>query len=141
MTFSILLVDDSMPMRSVIKKAFKAAGYAGSDFSEAANGVEALEKLQNSWIDIVVTDFTMPKMDGLEMLMKMKKNDLLKDIPVVIVTTEGSQEKIDQFMKSGAAGYIRKPFTPEQIRDMITNILGVSNDNEQSDNSDNGFDF
>lgn len=141
MTFSILLVDDSMPMRRVIKKAFKAAGYAGSNFSEAANGVEGLEKLGKSWIDIVITDFTMPEMNGLEMLLNMKKSDLLKDIPVVVVTTEGSQEKIDQFMKSGAAGYIKKPFTPEQIRDMITSILGVSNDNEQSDDPDNGFDF
>jgi len=141
MTFSILLVDDSMPMRRVIKKAFKAAGYAGSNFSEAANGVEGLEKLEKSWIDIVITDFTMPEMNGLEMLLNMKKSDLLKDIPVVVVTTEGSQEKIDQFMKSGAAGYIKKPFTPEQIRDMITSILGVSNDNEQSDDPDNGFDF
>ncbi|MBF0257466.1 MAG: response regulator [Desulfamplus sp.] len=141
MTFSILLVDDSMPMRAVIKKAFIAAGYAGSDFSEAQNGIEALERLKKSWIDLVVTDFTMPVMNGLEMLLKMKQHDIFKDIPVLVVTTEGSQEKIDQFMNSGAAGYIRKPFTPEQLRDMITNILGESHGNEQSDNSDNDFDF
>ncbi len=141
MTFSILLVDDSMPMRSVIKKAFKAAGYSASSFHEAASGMEALEQLANNWIDIVITDFTMPGMNGLEMLIKMKQNDLFKDIPVVVVTTEGSREKIDQFMKSGAAGYIKKPFTPEQIRDMITSILGESNDNDQSDDSDSDFDF
>ena len=141
MTFSILLVDDSMPMRSVIKKAFKAAGYSGSDFYEAASGMEALETLRNHWIDIVITDFTMPGMNGLEMLEKMKKNDLFKDIPVVMVTTEGSRQKIDQFMKSGAAGYIKKPFTPEQIRDMITGILGECHDNGQSDESDSDFDF
>ncbi|MBF0242203.1 MAG: response regulator [Desulfamplus sp.] len=141
MTFSILLVDDSMPMRSVIKKAFKAAGYSASTFHEAASGLEALEKLSDNWIDIVITDFTMPKMNGLEMLQKMKHNDLFKHIPVVVVTTEGSKEKIDQFMNSGAAGYIKKPFTPEQIRDMITNILGESHDNDQSDDSDSDFDF
>ncbi len=141
MTFSILLVDDSMPMRSVIKKAFKAAGYSGSDFYEAESGIEALERLRNHWIDIVVTDFTMPGMNGLEMLENMKKSDLFKDIPVVVVTTEGSRQKIDQFMKSGAAGYIKKPFTPEQIRDMITGILGECYDNEQSDESDSDFDF
>lgn len=141
MTFSILLVDDSMPMRAVIKKAFKAAGYAGSDFFEAENGIEALKQLEENWVDIVITDFTMPEMNGLEMLLKMKQNDLFKEIPVVVVTTEGSQERIDQFMKSGAAGYIRKPFTPEQIRDMITNILGESHDNEQFDSPDNDFDF
>ncbi|MBF0302576.1 MAG: response regulator [Desulfamplus sp.] len=141
MTFSILIVDDSMPMRSVIKKTFKAAGYSSSDFHEAGSGMEALEKLANHWIDIVITDFTMPEMNGLEMLMKMKQNDLFKNIPVVVITTEGSREKIDQFMKSGAAGYIKKPFTPEQIRDMITNILGESHDNDQSDDSDSDFDF
>ncbi|MBF0468881.1 MAG: response regulator [Desulfamplus sp.] len=141
MTFSILLVDDSMPMRAVIKKAFMAAGYSGSDFHEAANGIEALERLKKIWVDIVVTDFTMPEMNGLDMLLRMKEDDLFKDIPVVVVSTQGSQEKIDQFMNSGAAGYIKKPFTPEQIRDMITNILGEPHGNEQSDNPDNDFDF
>ena len=141
MTFSILLVDDSMPMRSVIKKAFKAAGYSGSQFHEAANGVEALEKLANHWIDIVITDFTMPVMNGLEMLIKMRQNELFKTIPVVVVTTEGSKEKIEQFMKNGAAGYIKKPFTPEQIRDIITDILGECHDNEQYNDSDSDFDF
>ncbi|SLM31536.1 Chemotaxis protein CheY homolog [Desulfamplus magnetovallimortis] len=141
MTFSILLVDDSMPMRSVIKKAFKAAGYGTSDFHEAANGKEALDQLQGNWIDIVVTDFTMPVMNGLELIEKMKENDLYRDIPVVVVTTEGSRERVDQFMKSGARGYIKKPFTPEQIRDLITEILGESDGYESFDCGDDDFDF
>ena len=141
MTFSILIVDDSMPMRSVIKKMFKAAGYGASDFLEAANGKEALEQLEKNWMDIVITDFTMPEMNGLELIHAMKKNDIYKEIPVVVITTEGSRQIINQFMESGAAGYIKKPFTPEQVRDLLTDILGVSNDDENFENQDGDFDF
>lgn len=141
MSFSILLVDDSMPMRSVIKKTFKAAGYGGADFLEAANGKEALEQLENNWIDLVVTDFTMPVMNGLELIERMKKNDLFQEIPVVVVTTEGSREKIDQFIQCGARSYIKKPFTPEQIRDKVTEILGESHECDAFDDDDDSFDF
>lgn len=141
MTFSILIVDDSMPMRSVIKKTFKSAGYGGADFHEAANGIEALQQLENHWIDIVITDFTMPLMNGLELIHKMKQNDLCREIPVVVVTTEGSQESVDQFIQGGARGYIKKPFTPEQIRDVITDILGESNGYETAVDEDDDFDF
>ncbi|MBI9089526.1 MAG: response regulator [Desulfobacterium sp.] len=139
MTFSILIVDDSKPMRSVIKKTFRAAGYGSSDFLEAGNGLEALERLQESWVDIVISDYTMPEMNGLALLQAMKQDDLFRAIPVVVITTEGSKQRIDQFMASGAAGYIKKPFTPEQVRDMITTILGESN--EDVDTDDDDFDF
>ena len=139
MAFSILIVDDSKPMRSVIKKTFRAAGYGGSGFLEAANGLEALERLRANWIDIVITDYTMPEMNGLELLQAMKQDDLFRGIPVVVITTEGSRKRIDQFMESGASGYIKKPFTPEQVRDMITTILGESD--ETVDTDDDDFDF
>lgn len=141
MAFSILLVDDSLPMRSVIKKTFKAAGYASSEFHEAANGEDALKLMQNDWIDIVITDYNMPVMNGLEFIRAYKKMDLLKDIPVVVISTEGNKERIKEFMDSGAAGYITKPFTPETIRDLITGILGEANDEEDIDESDDDFDF
>ncbi len=141
MTFSILIVDDSMPMRSVIKKMFKAAGYGTSNFFQAANGKEALKQLEKNWIDLVITDFTMPEMNGLELIHAMKKNNLYKEIPIVVITTEGNKKIIKDFMESGAAGYIKKPFTPEQVRDLITDILGVSNDDENFENQDGDFDF
>ena len=140
MTFSILLVDDSLPMRSVLKKTFKAAGYSDSEFHEAANGKEALDLIKDKWIDIVITDYNMPVMDGMEFIKKLKKDDTFKETPVVIVSTEGSQSKIDEFIEQGAAGYITKPFTPEILRDTIIDILGETHD-EELDDFDEGLDF
>ena len=141
MSYSILIVDDSLPMRSVIKRTFKAAGYANSQFHDAANGKEALELMKNSWIDIVVIDYNMPVMNGLEFIQTIKKEDLLKDIPVVVISTEGNAAKIKEFMDSGAAGYITKPFTPETIRDLIIQLLGETSYDEDPDDSDDDFDF
>ncbi len=140
MTFSILLVDDSLPMRSVIKKTIKAAGYSDSDFHEAGNGKEALDLVQGKWIDIVITDYNMPVMNGMEFIIELKKDDIFKETPVIIISTEGSQSKIDEFKKSGASGYITKPFTPETIRNTIKDILGETYDDELDD-SDEGLDF
>jgi len=141
MSYSILIVDDSLPMRSVIKRTFKAAGYGNSDFHEAANGKEALERVKNEWIDIVITDYNMPVMNGLELIRTIKKDDLLKNIPIVVISTEGNAAKIKEFIDCGAAGYISKPFTPEAIRDLITDILGEVSDYEDFDDSDEDFDF
>ena len=141
MSYSILIVDDSLPMRSVIKKTFKAAGYGNAEFHEAADGKQAIELMENGWIDIVLTDYNMPVMNGLEFIKTIKSKELLKDIPVVVVSTEGNETKIKEFMDSGAAGYITKPFTPETIRDLITNILGEVSYDEDLDDSDDDFDF
>ncbi|THB80625.1 MAG: response regulator [Desulfobacteraceae bacterium] len=141
MAFSILLVDDSLPMRSVIKRTLVSAGYAGSEFSEAANGQEALDLMQNDWIDLVITDYNMPVMNGLEFIKTVKGNDVLKEIPVIVVSTEGNKARIQEFMDSGAAGYITKPFTPESIRDLIIDILGESDDDDEYDDSDEDLDF
>jgi len=141
MAYSILIVDDSLPMRSVIKRTLKAAGYGSSEILESANGQEALEQMENSWIDIVLTDYNMPVMNGLAFLKAIKSNALSKDIPVIVVSTEGNDQKIKEFMSCGAAGYITKPFTPEEIRDLMVNILGEINYEEDSDDGNEGFDF
>jgi len=141
MSYSILIVDDSLPMRSVIKRTLKAAGYGSSEILEAANGQEALELMKNSWVDIVITDYNMPVMNGLDFIKTLKLNDLSKDIPVVVISTEGNESKIKEFMGSGAAGYITKPFTPEAIRDLIVNILGEADYEENFDDSAEDFDF
>ena len=140
MTFSILLVDDSLPMRSVLKKTFKAAGYSDSEFHEAANGQEALDMVKDKWIDIVISDYNMPVMNGMEFSKELKKDDTFKDTPVVIISTEASQTKIDEFMAHGATSYITKPFTPETIRNTIINILGETQ-NEELDDIDEDLDF
>ena len=141
MSYSILIVDDSLPMRAVVKRTIKAAGYASSELLEAANGQQALELMRNSWIDMVITDYNMPVMNGLDLIRCIKKEDLLKDIPVVVVSTEGNSSKIEEFMTSGAAGYITKPFTAEAIRDVIVNILGEASYEETIDDGDQDLDF
>jgi len=141
MSYSILIVDDSLPMRSVIKRTLKAAGYGNSELLEAANGEEALALMKKSWIDIVLTDYNMPVMNGLEFIKALKADDLSKDIPVVVISTEGNKSKIKEFMDCGAAGYITKPFTAEAIRDLIVTILGEVDYEEAVDDSDTDFDF
>jgi len=141
MVYSILIVDDSLPMRSVIKKALGAAGYGGSEILEAQNGQEALEMMRHNWIDVVLTDYNMPVMNGLDFILKAKKEDLFSDIPFIVVSTEGNEDRISQFMKSGAAGYVTKPFTAESIRDVMVPILGEGEDEDTIDESDDDLDF
>ncbi len=144
MAYNILIVDDSFPMRAVIKKVIKASGFDVGKFYEAENGKNALNVLNDEWVDLIISDYNMPVMNGLEMLESIKKNDMFNSIPVVMVTTEGSQQRIEEFFKSGAADYIKKPFTPEQIKSKLVMIMGeTENDSEETgiDNSDDGLDF
>lgn len=141
MPFSFLIVDDSLPMRAVIKKNIRAAGYATAEFLEAENGIKALEILKTSWVDIVLTDFNMPEMNGLEMITQIKNNKMFEQIPVVIISTEGSEEKINEFMEIGASGYIKKPFAPEQLRDLLIQLIGETDYEESIDEPDDDFDF
>ncbi|MCA1784628.1 MAG: response regulator [Desulfotignum sp.] len=141
MIYSILIVDDSLPMRAVIKRTLKAAGYGASTLFEAANGEDALGLMKNNWVDLVITDYNMPVMDGLAFIKAMKEQELFQDIPVVVVSTEGNQTRIDEFMNTGAAGYITKPFTAEAIRDVIVTILGEADYEDTTDDGDDDFDF
>ncbi len=141
MTFSILVVDDSLPMRGVLKKTLRAAGYGASEFLEAENGEKALELLGQAPVDIVITDFNMPVMNGLEMLDAMQAKEEMRRIPVIVVSTEGSLEKVTQIINQGASGYVKKPFSPEQIRDLLIELLGEPSDEDTIDDSGDEFDF
>jgi len=124
MSFNILLVDDSKTVRAVISKTLELAGVPVNKLYEVSNGKEALDILANNWVDIVFTDINMPVMTGIEMIEKMSENDLLKNIPVVIISTEGSRTRIEMLKSKGISDYIRKPFTPEQIKKAVDNITG-----------------
>ena len=142
MAYNILIVDDSLPMRAVIKKTVMASGFDVGQVYEASNGNEALKILREEWLDLVLTDYNMPDMDGMELISNMKKDEILNAIPVVVVTTEGSEQRVKEFMEKGAADYIKKPFTPEEIRQRLNHIMGETNDGEGStDFSDEGLDF
>lgn len=142
MAYNILVVDDSFPMRGVIKKVIRASGFDIGDLLEASNGEEALQVMDQQWMDLVLTDYNMPDMNGLELLKAMKDSDTLADIPVVMITTEGSDQRVKQFLSQGVAAYIKKPFTPEQIKSCLNRILGEpENGQDTPDTSDEGLDF
>lgn len=142
MAFNVLIVDDSASMRSVIRKTIKVSGFKVGEYWEAADGQEALAVLSSEWVDLVLTDINMPNMNGLELVAEMNKDQMLRSIPVVMVTTEGSQESIRKSMEMGAKGYIKKPFRPQDIKQTLNHIMGeAENDANCHDESNEGFDF
>lgn len=142
MAFNVLIVDDSLSMRSVIKKTIRVSGFKVGEYFEAADGKEALKILADAWVDLVLTDINMPNMNGLELIAEMHNDQILRSIPVVMVTTEGSEKSVQKSMEMGAKGYIKKPFQPEDIKRMLNSIMGEAEDGESDDDqSDEGFDF
>ncbi|MBW1715323.1 MAG: response regulator [Deltaproteobacteria bacterium] len=142
MAFNVLIVDDSSSMRSVIKKIIRVSGFDVGEYWEAADGKEALKVLMNDWVDIVLSDINMPNMNGLELIAEMKRDELLKSIPVVVVSTEGSEKIVQESMKMGARGYVKKPFQPEDIKRILSNIMGEVEDEKRDHDEDlEGGDF
>jgi len=125
MVFNLLIVDDSVSMRRIIKRVITLSGVSAGDIYEAENGIEAFKVLAGKKIDIVLSDIHMPEMDGIVLLEKIKNNKALRHIPVVMVTTEAREPLVNKVMELGAAGYIVKPFRPEEIKNLLQNILGV----------------
>ena len=129
MAYNILVVDDSAIIRAVVKKTFKLAEVPVNELYEAENGKVGLEKLKDNWVDVVFVDINMPVMTGIEMIDKMAEDGLLKTIPVVIISTEGSKARIEELKNKGVSAYIRKPFTPEVLRDVIKEVMKEESDN------------
>ena len=128
MALNILVVDDSETVRSIILKTLKLSGLELNEPLQAANGREALGVLQENWVDLVLTDINMPDMGGVELIEHMKKDEVLKTIPVVVVSTEGSATRIEELKEKGVRAYVRKPFTPERIREVLEEVLGGSHE-------------
>jgi len=141
MSKNVLVVDDSGTIRQMIRRTMKVAGLDVGEVYEAANGIEALAQLNDHEVAVVLVDINMPTMNGIQLLTRMKETASLRDIPIVIASTEGSTERIEQLKKIGATGYVRKPFQPEQLRDVLTPLLGVLDDatTEDSDAGDDLF--
>jgi two-component system chemotaxis response regulator CheY len=124
MGMNVLIVDDSSVMRSMILKTLRMSGLSLGDVYGASNGVEGLEILNRQWTDLVILDINMPVMNGEDMMIRMRENPETRNIPVIVVSTEGSKTRIENLVKMGAT-FIRKPFTPEIIRDAINQSLGT----------------
>lgn len=140
MAFNVLVVDDSLSMRAIIKKIIGMSGFDVGEIAEAGNGLEALDKLEDFWADVVLTDIHMPEMDGVELLEKIKSNPMTEELPVIMITTESRDEVVSGALEKGAAGYIKKPFRPEDIKALLNDILGgethVGEDQSELDECD-----
>lgn len=119
-----MIVDDSLSMRKLIKKVIELSGFDVEEFLEAANGREALQLLGDHWVDLVLCDIHMPEMDGLELLRRMRQEEVLGRIPVIMISTEGREEVLKEAQELGAKGYVKKPFSPEKIRETMDRVMG-----------------
>ncbi len=119
----ILIVDDSAAIRKILQRVLRQAEIPIGNIYEAGDGKEALETLQRQQIGLVLSDINMPNMNGLELLSHLKATDPWKELPVVMVSTEGSQAKVLEAVQLGAAGYVRKPFNAEQIKEKLAQFF------------------
>jgi len=122
----VLIVDDSSVMRKIVERALRQGGLDLGEVLEAANGAEALVEVRKGSLDLILSDINMPVMDGLEFLKNLAGVEEAKGVPVVMITTEGSEARVVEALSNGAKGYLRKPFTPEQVKERVAPLLGVS---------------
>jgi len=123
MALNILVVDDSTAIRKILIRVLRQTALAIGEIFEARDGVEALEIVRNNPLNLILSDINMPNLDGLGLLAELKGSDQWRGLPVVMITTEGSEEKVSQAIRLGSAAYIRKPFTAEQIQEKIGALL------------------
>ncbi len=123
MALDILIVDDSAAIRKILQRVLRHAEVPIDNVYEAGDGVEALEVLKKSSVNLILSDINMPNMDGLQLLGAIKNDGPWKDVPVVMITTEGSQARVMEAVQLGAAGYVRKPFTADQIKEKIMSFF------------------
>ena len=123
MALDVMIVDDSAAIRKILERVLRHADLHLGEVIEAGDGREALDKLQSRNVGLILSDINMPNMDGIEFLQRVKANDSWKNVPMIMVTTEGSQDKVLQAIQLGASGYIRKPFTADQIKEKLIGIV------------------
>jgi two-component system, chemotaxis family, chemotaxis protein CheY len=121
-----LIVDDSSVMRKIVERALRQAGLDPLVVHEAGSGTEGLEVLRAKPVDLIMSDINMPSMDGLEFLRQIRAQNLAPGVPVIMITTESSEEHVKQAILAGAQGYIRKPFTAEQVKERVLPLLDAA---------------
>lgn len=121
----LLVVDDSSTMRRIIKNTLARLGY--KDVVEAEDGAVAWNYLDtNADIDMLITDWNMPEMNGLELVKKTRGDDRFQDLPIIMVTTEGGKAEVITALKAGVNNYIVKPFTPQVLKEKLAAVLGLN---------------
>ena len=119
----VLIVDDSAAVRKILQRVLRQTDIPIGAVYEAGDGVEALEKMRQQAIGLVLSDINMPNMDGLEFLSKVRAEQSWRQIPIVMVSTEGTHAQVLEAMERGASGYVRKPFTAEQIQEQLAGLI------------------
>ena len=121
----LLVVDDSSTMRRIIKNTLARLGY--KDILEGADGVEGWNQMDsNPDIEMLITDWNMPEMNGLELVKKVRADARFKDVPIIMVTTEGGKGEVITALKAGVNNYIVKPFTPQVLKEKLGAVMGVT---------------
>ena len=123
MALDVLVVDDSAAIRKILQRVLMQTDLGIGKIHEACDGNEALERMTTESVGLILSDINMPNMDGLEFLKSVKSNPVWKNVPVLMVTTEGAQDKVMQALQLGANGYVKKPFTPEQIKEKLAGVF------------------
>jgi two-component system, chemotaxis family, chemotaxis protein CheY len=119
----VLIVDDSAAIRKILQRVLRQTELPIGTVYEAGDGVEALETMRRQAIGLVLSDINMPNMDGLEFLTKLRAEQVWHTIPVLMVSTEGTQAKVLEAVERGASGYVRKPFTADQIKEKLVGLI------------------
>lgn len=125
MAYNFLVVDDSPIIRTVVSKCLTMSGLEIGNIFEAANGRVALDVLDDNWIDVVFADLNMPEMDGREMIQEMADNQILENVPVVVISSERNEEVVNWLHAMGVSDFINKPFKPEKMKSVIDKLLGT----------------
>jgi two-component system chemotaxis response regulator CheY len=119
----VLIVDDSAAIRKILQRVLRQTDLNLGEIKEAGDGTEAVEILKDRTFGLILSDINMPQMDGLQLLARIKEMEHLKSVPVIMITTEGGQGKVMEAVQLGATGYVRKPFTADQIKEKLAGIL------------------
>jgi two-component system, chemotaxis family, chemotaxis protein CheY len=123
MPVDVLIVDDSAAIRKILQRVLRQTDIPIGDVLEAGDGLEALKMLNDRNVNLILSDINMPNMDGLQLLAQLKQTEKWKSVPIIMVTTEGGQGKVIEAVQLGAAGYVRKPFTAEQIKEKLSGLI------------------
>ncbi len=123
MDSDILVVDDSAAIRKILQRVLRQTGMPIKEIYEAGDGQQALDLLKGQKVHLVLSDINMPNMDGLQLLAALKASADWAPIPVVMITTEGGEARVSEAVRLGAVGYVRKPFTADQIKEKLTGLL------------------
>lgn len=119
----VLIVDDSAAIRKILQRVLKQAEIPIGNVYEAADGVEAIEALKKQTVGLIFSEINMPNMDGLELLSKVRAEQAWQNVPVVMVSTEGTHAKVLEAVERGASGFVRKPFTADQIKKKLAGLF------------------